>query len=150
MSLRLSPILINESKELDWKVNKKKSSLENINTLIKKILKEVDSIKAQKISISKEKQKRKNLEKALDKMGINLETIFALAEVCSKSNVLSLDQTLQKKETHDLNREFLFLVRNIENIRKKSSEYQEAWREIEAEYFLKVSLYNTELQRRTT
>lgn len=148
MSHRISPLLIKESKELDWKINKKKSSLENLEELIGKILKETKSIKLQKIPATKERAKRKNLQLALEKMGTNLESILALKAVCSSPNATVLNKNLKKKETPELNREFLFLVKNIDNVRNNSADYQEAWREIEAEYFLKVSLYSTELLRR--
>jgi hypothetical protein len=148
MSHRLSPILAKESKELDWKINKKKSSLENLSELIEKILKEVKAIKAQKISIAKEKEKRKALKQALEKMGLNLESVIAIKEVLSSKLAEELNKSLKKKEAPELNREFLFLMKNIENVRKGSADYQEAWREIEAEYFLKVSLYNGEILRR--
>lgn len=148
MSHRITPLLIKESKELDWKINKAKSSLENLEDLINKILKEVKVIKAQKISPAKEGEKRRKLQLALDELGTNLESVLALKAVCSSENATKLNKVLRKKQSPELNREFLFLVKNIENVRKNSTNYQEAWREIEAEYFLKVSLYNTEIVRR--
>jgi hypothetical protein len=148
MSYRISPILSKESKTLDWKINKKKTCLENLEDLFSKVLKEVKAIKAQKISPLKEREKRKNLQEALSELGTNLESIMALHAVCGSQNTIKLSKILKKKESPELNREYLFLVKNVENVRKNSTNYEEAWREIEAEYFLKISLYNAEILRR--
>lgn len=145
MSHRISPLIIKESKELNWRINRKKSPLENLEELIEKVLKEVKSIKTQKISPELERDKRKELQVALEKLGTNLESVLALREVCNSKSAIKLNKTLKKKNSPELNREFLFLIKNIENVRSNSTNYEEAWREIEAEYFLKVSLYSAEL-----
>lgn len=148
MSHRITPILIKESKEFDWKISKKKSALENLSELLDKVSKEVRTVRAQKISVSKEQEKRAKLQKAVTKMGTNLESLLALKEVANSDNILKLNKELKKKTDAELSREFLFLVKNIEKLRNNSTAYEEAWREIESEYFLKVSLYNAEILRR--
>ena len=148
MSHRITPILIKESKEFDWKISKKKSALENLSELLDKVSKEVRTVRAQKISVSKEQEKRAKLQKAVTKMGTNLESLLALKEVANSDNILKLNKELKKKTDAELSREFLFLVKNIEKLINNSTAYEEAWREIESEYFLKVSLYNAEILRR--
>lgn len=148
MNQRLYPLIVKQSKYLDWKLNKNKSPLENMKILLERILKEVKSIRKQKITAPQEKTNRQRLHSLLEELGINLQSVEALYERSNSQRAIEINKKIEAKSTPDLNRDFLALAKNIENVREKSTGYQEAWKEIESEYFLKLSLYNIEILRR--
>jgi hypothetical protein len=148
MSFRITPILSKECQSLGWKIVPSQGAGDNLRNLLNKIEKKCNRIKSRSLPIEKEKEIRSTLKKATEELGSSIASLLALNEVSKKEGAQKIEKVLSKKETAQVTREFLSLLKNSENVWAESANYAEAWREIEAEYFYKVSLYQAELYKR--
>jgi len=148
MAHHIQPILADKCLALDWEINTKKTQKENLDKLLNALKKSIDKVKGRKLSVKEEKEERALLKQGTKELDQNVASILALWKARKSTKMEKLSRTLSKSKTIDITRCLLHLLRNSDKIRENSANYAEAWREIEAEYFYKVSLYQAELHLR--
>ena len=144
---RINPILNDKITAINWKINQDKDARENLKDIISIIKEKIENIQGGKLKVEHHIKEKKELLKTLKETGQNLLSIAVLEKEITKRWTKELSKKLKTKTTPEILREFLKLKEKENNIRMESAEFDEAWVEIEAKYFLKMSLYQMELHK---
>ena len=150
MATRIAPLLCKEIPSLKWKVKKSKSALDNLQEALAKVGVLIAKLESGKLPVPEQLATKETLKNALQEAGQSISGVRWLAKSSTQKWAAEKDKSLASKSDSTLLREFLRLARNEPKIRSRSHHYEEAWPEVEANYFLKVSLYRTELARRAS
>jgi hypothetical protein len=142
------PILKTSCKSLGWKLNKKQSAYENLECLLNKISRIEAKIRKGNLPIEEEKMYRNTLRSSMNELGQSLTSIRALKKSLTSKMTKALVDSLESKKTIGLWTELIANLKLSERVRKESVEFEEAYEEIEANHFAKISLYNMEIERR--
>lgn len=148
MKTRIAPILCKEVPAISWHTNKKKSSLENLNVLLDGIQEMRESLESRSLPSSDHLALREKLKTTLSEAGIGLTCSKLLKKSLSSKWAKEKATALAQKNEVNLLRELLRLAQNEPKLRAKSHVYEEAWAEVEADYFAKMSIYRAELALR--
>lgn len=148
MATRLSPILTRSCAALKWKVSPKRSAIENLQDLLNKLETLVGTLRKGTLPVPKQLEEKARLREALNETSQTIPGATLLKKALSEKWAEEKSKSLEKKEEVHLLRELLKLAQNEPKLRTKSHNYEEAWPEVEANYFAKMSLYRIELARR--
>lgn len=148
MATRIAPILTKKCKAVKWEVSPKKSAVENLKDLLKKINGLADSVKRRELPVKEHIETKNRLKEALTESGQTLAGARLLADALNEKWADKKGEALEKKSEARLVRELWRLAQNEPKLRAKSQIYEEAWPDVEAGYFAKMSLYWMELARR--
>lgn len=148
MNIRLAPILTRECDALSWKVNPKKSALENLQELLRKINSLAESLASRQLAPKDQIEGKARLRAALAETSQTIAGAALLWETLRGKWAQDKCKALEKKDEATLLRDLLRLSQNEPKLRAKSHTYEEAWPEVEARYFAKMSLYSAELAKR--
>jgi hypothetical protein len=148
MAHHIHPVLAQKCEAVGWEINPEKPQKESLDKLLTTLKKSINRVRGQKLTPKEEKEERALLKKATGELSQNVASILALAKAAKSAKMEKLARSLSKAKATELTRCLLHLQRNADKVRKGSADYNEAWREIEAEYFYKVSLYQAELHLR--
>jgi hypothetical protein len=142
------PILKTSCEALGWKLNKKLTASRNMELLLDKVSKIENKIKKGNLPIEEEKKLRNQLRESMGELGQSLSSINALKKVLKTQAIEQLVKSFEVKKTLSLWTDLIANLKMTERVRKESVEFDEAWEEIEANHFAKISLYNLEIERR--
>jgi hypothetical protein len=142
------PILVSKCESLNWKIRKDYTATKNLESLMKKVSRLESKIKTGSLPPQEEHKTRQTLSKAMFELGQSIPSLKTLEKCLRSESTTQLEKAFASKETPILWAEMLTNLKNSEKVRKSSIDYSEAWREIEGNHFVKISLYNIEIERR--
>lgn len=142
------PLLVSKCETLGWKINKSSSASKNLDALINKVSRLEKKVRDGKLNSKDESHVRQTLIKAMNELGQTLSSLKSIAKSLESETSRDLEQSFKTKSTPTLWAEMLANLKNTEKIRKESTQFLEAWREIESNHFTKITLYNIEIERR--
>lgn len=148
MPTRISAILIKESPTLGWKASKKKTAQENLIEVLERFTKIAEILRERNLPADEHLSLKENLKVALREVGISLGAVPILLKSATDKKAAKKSKELAEKSHVQLIRELLRLAQSETRLRNQSSDYGEAWPEVEADFFTKMSLYQMELNRR--
>jgi hypothetical protein len=149
MATRLAPIHTKGCKALGWQITAKKSSIESLRELLSSLETLISSLKSGTLPAKKHLEAKAKLKEALKECGQTIPGVAALKSALTEGWAEKKAKALEKKTEATLIREVLKLSQNEPKLRSKSQTYEEAWPEVEAHYFAKISLYKAELAKRS-
>jgi len=142
------PILKTSCKSLGWKLNKKYTAAKNMELLLEKIEKLTSKIRKAELPVEENKKYRAKLQESMTELGQTLSSIQALSKALRSKQAEDLSKSLETKKTIALWTDLIANLKMSEKVRKQSLDFDEAWEEIEANHFAKITLYNMEIERR--
>lgn len=137
----IRPILVREVPSLSWKLDFQKSPYQNLCDLLT-ITKTVrTTIEDNSSPVADHLKLRETYKTLLAEMSQSLESLETLENYFESEKTQEDGLKVEQETPQNANRAFLLLQAKEPQLRKKSLEYGLAWKEIEAQYQLKVTLY---------
>jgi hypothetical protein len=143
------PFLSKEIPSLKWKIDKKKSALENLQDALSQFSKLKEVLDKNELPPKTHALTQKKLLKSLEETNMNLLSVKMLQLTLSKRKFSTLNKKLQEATLPTISSSLLSLYAKSRSVRNQAANYEAASKEIESEYFAQLSLYQMEIDRQT-